>query len=166
MRTLPSLKIVSKLVLFSAAFLAGAKSGTAQNTSVWPTQCTASSPVSPYECIAQHQVRTDSNQVLFQISIVTREGQDGARLDLTAPLGFYIPGGVQIFRGDTLLLDLAVSRCTSNGCFAEIQLDDDDIDVLARSSELRLAFLTNSETSADVSVPVAGLADSISLITQ
>lgn len=164
MKKLNKLKVASKLVILPAVVTAAA--GSAQTASVWATQCTASSPISPYECIAQHQVRTDANQVLFQISVVKREGQDGARLDLIAPLGFHIPGGVQISRGDAILFDLAVSRCTSNGCFAEIELDDDDIEEFARSSELTLTFLTNSENTAAVSVPVAGLADSISLITQ
>lgn len=155
------------LKTLSLALLAGLPTGAvSQATNAWVTQCTSSSLASPYECVAQHQVRTEGNQVVFQISIVTREGRGGARLELIGPLGFYIPGGVQLSNDDAVLFDLPVLRCASNGCYLEAEIDTDDMEALVLSSELTLDFLTNPENAASVSVPVAGLADSLSLIAE
>lgn len=159
-------KKIGKTLMYGFAISGVAGSVYAQNTNVWATQCTSSSLASPYECVAQHQIKTEGNQVVFQISIVTREGRDGARLELIGPLGFYIPGGVQMSNDDAVLFDLSVLRCATNGCYLEVEIDTDDMEALVLSSDLTLDFLTNPENAASVAVPVTGLADSLALITQ
>lgn len=153
------------IIGFGAVSLFGADSAFSQEASAWATQCISTSRASPVDCVAVHQIRTDTNQVVFEVSISTRQGQSGGKLNLRAPLGFYLPAGVQLAQGDQTLQEFRIDRCATDGCYASIDLDADALASIAQATELSLQFKAQADADlTTIPLPVNGLPDALSLI--
>lgn len=135
-----------------------------QEVRAWSTQCVSTSLVSTRSCFARQQIRTEGNQVLFELSLVTQEGREGVRFDLRGPLGFYIPAGVKISEQDAVIHQFEIEYCNQEGCFSSASFSEDQVQTLKSASDLKLEFETQNEIVATVTISAAGLADSLALI--
>jgi invasion protein IalB len=149
-------------ILYGAHFAAIPAYG--QEVRAWETQCVSTSLVSPRSCFARQQIRTEANQVLFELSIATQEGREGVRFDLLGPLGFYIPAGVTIFDQDEVIHQFEIKYCNQEGCFSSASFSEDQVQTLKNSSDLKLEFETQNDMVATIPISSAGLADSLAVI--
>ena len=137
-----------------------------QEGSMWGTECSSSSLTSPLVCRATHRLVTEGNQILFEVTILTRQAADSARLSISGPLGFYLPEGIHVRLDGSDWRTLEVERCVADGCFASIPLAMSELDAVARANEIVLAFSPQEGSEAAVNLPTRGLFDSVQLISE
>ena len=106
----------------------------------------------------QHTVTVqETGQVLFNLTLRAALASDKAPyLDVVAPLGFFLPAGLDLSIDGKALINLPVQRCDAKGCYAGSVLNEEQLEMLQDNDIMNISFSPQREQVAEVAVPLTG----------
>jgi invasion protein IalB len=114
--------------------------------------------------ITQVTQQSDSDDLLFDITVAYLPDARSPVVFLTAPLGMYLPRGITIKLSDETLMTVAVQRCTEAGCLAVTTLDEAFLEEMQRATEGLFVFGRNAEQNVGVPLSLNGFAEALASI--
>ncbi|WP_085306998.1 invasion associated locus B family protein [Planktotalea arctica] len=153
-----------------AAFLAASALHSAviaqEQASPWGTSCISLGRDTAPQCSMNHAVFIEqTGQVLFNVTVrIPIDAGQEPYLDIVAPLGFYLVGGLTMTVATAPFAKLPIVRCDANGCYAGVVLSKDQLNQLKQGETLSIMFAPKAGQSAQVDVPLKGFTTSFDVI--
>jgi len=148
---------ITALAGTNASFAQGEVRGEYGN---WQMSCDTP-PGASFEQCAIIQNVLDENEPNVGISvIVLRTADREARLlRVLAPLGVLLPNGLGLNVDGANMGRVAFVRCLPNGCIAEVELDDDLIDILSKGESAIFVVFKTPEEGIGIPVSLEGFSE-------
>lgn len=161
-----AVNVLMAAALVAAAFVSSEARTEEQPQSGWATNCVSIGRDTPKQCSMNHIVKVQgTGQVLFNITLRVAVSKDHMPfLDITGPLGIFIPSGLDLSVDDMPLLKLSIQRCDTNGCFAGIILSAEQLTLLQQGKLLAVSFSPQPDQSAEIKVPLSGFSPGYDVI--
>jgi invasion protein IalB len=99
----------------------------------------------------------DKKESVMTVSISYAEDVSKYRMNLTVPLGVYIPLGINFKVNDTIIDSIPYVRCLNNGCSTEFELEQAFIDILKSNKEALITFYISNEDKVEVPFSLNGI---------
>jgi invasion protein IalB len=96
-----------------------------------------------------------TGQLAVRLDIIEREGDGIKRLRLFAPVGMYLPAGVELTVDQRTAFKTPYSWCLTNACIAATVVDPRLIREMDLGQTLRLEFVDSNLISLTTSLPLA-----------
>jgi invasion protein IalB len=125
----------------------------------WVTQCGAKSRLGALDCSVQQTIiKTDTGQMVAQVSVRIPADTRAAVMMVHLPLGLFLPSGVQLQVDQNKVIDLPLQTCDANGCYAGTPVAADLLAEMQKGKSLRIGFKNLTQTSIDLPMPLSGFA--------
>lgn len=98
----------------------------------------------------------DKKESVMTASIGYAEDVSKYRMNLTVPLGVYIPLGINFKVNDTVI-DIPYVRCQKNGCSTEFELEQAFIDILKSNKEALITFYITNKDRVEIPFSLNGI---------
>lgn len=113
-------------------------------------------------CLVEQFVSRQADKtVLLHIRFDLQGGDGNARMALDAPLGVFLPPGMQLSVDGSKPIVLPYERCTGSGCQALAVLDKAALDKIQAGKTLNVHCATSEKAGIDLPVNLDGLAKAI-----
>lgn len=123
----------------------------------WNSQCVSRDRASPATCTLSHSVALqETGQILFRIEVRTRPDRDAVEVIVTAPLGLYLPAGLNLSVDDEALLALDIQRCEQGTCVAGDLLPEAALAAMREGERLQIAFAPAPSAQQSIEIPLSG----------
>lgn len=125
----------------------------------WATRC-YEQPADKPTCVAfQNAVLTDSGARIVYVEAGYPPGQQRPVLFVTAPLGVYLPAGVEAVVDDGRRQSVRMLHCDQNGCHGAGILEQDMLAAMQDGEQLVIHFRNNAGRVFRVPLSLNGFAD-------
>jgi len=102
----------------------------------WAKIC-ESDPKSKKElCVVTQELHNDSGQAVASATIRRVTGDDKVSLIATVPVGLFLPAGMRVQIDNGKQYPIAYQICLANGCYGELDINDDFITALQGGKQL------------------------------
>lgn len=126
----------------------------------WQMSCDTPPGASAEQCaIIQNVLAEDQPNVGLSVIVLRTADREARLLRVLAPLGVLLPNGLGLNVDGEDMGRVAFVRCLPNGCIAEVELDDDIIDVLSNGSTALFVVFKTPEEGVGIPVSLNGFAD-------
>lgn len=153
------LALLTALTLTAFAATSGTVAAQEQKPdTLWQTQCFGPSkdPAS-LTCEASQSLRVkESGKLLFKVDVISPAGAPVKIMSIQAPLGFYLPGKLNLTVDDAPLADLDIASCDGRGCFLNTQLAPEMVTALKAGNSLKISFAPTADKRQAVEIPLTG----------
>jgi invasion protein IalB len=103
-------------------------------------------------CQISHRVTSrDAKQVVLVMALSATASQEGAAVQLALPLGISLPTGVRLVIGDGYQNQVALQRCTPQGCIVEGRGSPELLAAMKREASGNI--VVKNEQGQDISLP-------------
>jgi invasion protein IalB len=154
-RRLP--RILSVVVLLVAAGAAHAQGAIKDKHGDWETRCETPPGAAYEQCAIVASVVDEARPNLTLVVIVLNTADRKARLmRIIAPLGILLPSGISLRIDDEDMGRLNFLQCLSNGCVAQVAMDDKLLSKLKTGKTATFGVFQTPEQGVGVPVPLAG----------
>lgn len=162
-------KSVGFLVLALAFGAAGeirpAQAQDASAGSAWTTRCVSSSWDAPEICTASHNVVVEeTGQLFLKVAFEHRFSSDDVVMNLTVPLGLYLPAGLTVSVDERQLAVVEIAMCDANNCRAATSVTRDTLTQMQGAQALEVELSANANATRSVPVPTKGLSQALTRI--
>lgn len=110
----------------------------------WSTQCLEKA-VDGMKCQMLQKV-VSKDQTLLVMALAFDPGDKRTRIQIALPLGVAIGSGTQIAVGDKYQGNIAIDRCTQQGCIVEGEMTDDLIAAFKRQEKATVIVFNDAKT--------------------
>jgi len=107
----------------------------------WVKQCGAAAEGQPQTCIVQRDLITESGQIIASVAIREVEGEAGKLFVINAPLGLALRAGMGVAIDGANAQTAEYAICLSNGCFADLEVDEAFVNRLKAGNTLTVAAI-------------------------
>lgn len=126
----------------------------------WQMSCDTPPGASFEQCaIIQNVLAEDQPNVGLSVIVLRTADREARLLRVLAPLGVLLPNGLGLNVDGTDMGRVAFVRCLPNGCIAEVELDDDLIEVLSTGSDAIFVVFKTPEEGVGIPVSLDGFSD-------
>jgi invasion protein IalB len=126
----------------------------------WQMSCDTPPGASAEQCaIIQNVLAEDQPNVGLSVIVLRTADREARLLRVLAPLGVLLPNGLGLNVDGEDMGRVAFVRCLPNGCIAEVELDDDIIEVLSNGSTALFVVFKTPEEGVGIPVSLNGFAD-------
>lgn len=142
-----------------------AATGELEQFGEWATRC-YEQPADKPTCVAfQNAVLTDSGARIVYVETGYPPGQQRPVLFVSAPLGLYLPAGVEAVIDDTQRQPITMLHCDQNGCHGASIIDEVVLAAMQDGEELVIHFRNNAGRVFRVPLSLDGFADAYEAAT-
>ena len=145
--------------------LAGVNPALAQGTvkgeyGDWQMSCDTPPGASAEQCaIIQNVMAEDQPNVGLSVIVLRTADREARLLRVLAPLGVLLPNGLGLNVDGADMGRVAFVRCLPNRCVAEVELDDDLIDVLSKGTSAIFVVFKTPEEGVGIPVSLDGFSE-------
>jgi len=126
----------------------------------WQMSCDTPPGASFEQCaIIQNVLAEDQPNVGLSVIVLRTADREARLLRVLAPLGVLLPNGLGLNVDGTDMGRVAFVRCLPNGCVAEVELDDDLIEVLSNGTNAIFVVFKTPEEGVGIPVSLEGFAE-------
>lgn len=126
----------------------------------WQMSCDTPPGASFEQCaIIQNVLAEDQPNVGLSVIVLRTADREARLLRVLAPLGVLLPNGLGLNVDGEDMGRVAFVRCLPNGCIAEVELDDDIIDVLSNGTTALFVVFKTPEEGVGIPVSLDGFAE-------
>jgi len=126
----------------------------------WQMSCDTPPGASAEQCaIIQNVLAEDQPNVGLSVIVLRTADGEARLLRVLAPLGVLLPNGLGLNVDGTDMGRVAFVRCLPNGCVAEVELDDDLIDVLSKGTSAIFVVFKTPEEGVGIPVSLEGFSE-------
>ena len=126
----------------------------------WQMSCDTPPGASTEQCaIIQNVMAEDQPNVGLSVIVLRTADREARLLRVLAPLGVLLPNGLGLNVDGNDMGRVAFVRCLPNGCVAEVELDDDLIDVLSKGTSAIFVVFKTPEEGVGIPVSLAGFSE-------
>lgn len=126
----------------------------------WQMSCDTPPGASFEQCaIIQNVMAEDQPNVGLSVIVLRTADREARLLRVLAPLGVLLPNGLGLNVDGTDMGRVAFVRCLPNGCVAEVELDDDLIDVLSNGESAIFVVFKTPEEGVGIPVSLEGFSE-------
>ncbi len=128
----------------------------------WDYECAASS------CLAYQLLLGDGDKQILrsEFSVIERKGKKIPRLKIIAPLGTFLPSGISVNLISQEPFIIPFQFCTDNGCFINLDLSDEIVDILKESDKLSVSYRKVDRELQETSINLLGSSEVIEELLQ
>jgi len=154
--------ILGFAVLFTAFSTAQAEPKVGDKFGSWLFECQALAANKTACVLSQTLVQSENKQRVLRVSLNKLESSNELQLVAVAPLGIYLPFGVNGKVDDKLDIPLVLQACAQQGCVATSTLKGKVLKALKSGSNLEISFSGNLQSDPIVlNVSLDGLAEGV-----
>ncbi len=126
----------------------------------WQMSCDTPPGASAEQCaIIQNVMAEDQPNVGLSVIVLRTADREARLLRVLAPLGVLLPNGLGLNVDGKDMGRVAFVRCLPNGCVAEVELDDDLIDVLSKGTSAIFVVFKTPEEGVGIPVSLEGFSE-------
>ena len=126
----------------------------------WQMSCDTPPGASFEQCaIIQNVLAEDQPNVGLSVIVLRTADREARLLRVLAPLGVLLPSGLGLNVDGTDMGRVAFVRCLPNGCIAEVELDDDLIDILSNGTDAIFVVFKTPEEGIGIPVSLEGFTE-------
>jgi invasion protein IalB len=126
----------------------------------WQMSCDTPPGASVEQCaIIQNVLAEDQPNVGLSVIVLRTADREARLLRVLAPLGVLLPNGLGLNVDGNDMGRVAFVRCLPNGCVAEVELDDDLIDVLSKGKDAIFVVFKTPEEGVGIPVSLEGFSE-------
>jgi len=126
----------------------------------WQMSCDTPPGASTEQCaIIQNVMAEDQPNVGLSVIVLRTADREARLLRVLAPLGVLLPNGLGLNVDGKDMGRVAFVRCLPNGCVAEVELDDDLIDVLSKGTSAIFVVFKTPEEGVGIPVSLEGFSE-------
>lgn len=126
----------------------------------WQMSCDTPPGASTEQCaIIQNVLAEDQPNVGLSVIVLRTADREARLLRVLAPLGVLLPNGLGLNVDGTDMGRVAFVRCLPNGCVAEVELDDEIIDVLSNGESAIFVVFKTPEEGVGIPVSLEGFSE-------
>lgn len=126
----------------------------------WQMSCDTPPGASFEQCaIIQNVLAEDQPNVGLSVIVLRTADREARLLRVLAPLGVLLPNGLGLNVDGTDMGRVAFVRCLPNGCLAEVELDDELIDILSEGTNAIFVVFKTPEEGIGIPVSLDGFAE-------
>jgi invasion protein IalB len=126
----------------------------------WQMSCDTPPGASSEQCaIIQNVLAEDQPNVGLSVIVLRTADREARLLRVLAPLGVLLPNGLGLNVDGTDMGRVAFVRCLPNGCIAEVELDDEIIEVLSGGESAIFVVFKTPEEGVGIPVSLEGFAE-------
>ena len=126
----------------------------------WQMSCDTPPGASFEQCaIIQNVLAEDQPNVGLSVIVLRTADREARLLRVLAPLGVLLPNGLGLNVDGTDLGRVAFVRCLPNGCIAEVELDDEIINVLSEGTDAIFVVFKTPEEGVGIPVSLDGFSE-------
>lgn len=123
----------------------------------WTVVCDTPAGASTEQCLVrQIVVPEDRPEIGLAISVLKTADKADRILRVRAPLGIILPSGLQLNVDGTLIGRAQFVRCFTDGCIADVILDDTLLDTLKKGQQATFSFFQSPEQGIGIPVDLTG----------
>jgi len=164
LRAALGLAALAALTLLGAA-PAAAQGAVKSRTGVWDTRCETPPGASQEQCALVQTVVDQERPNISLVVIVLKTADRKSRLlRVVAPLGVLLPSGLGLRIDNDDLGHMTYVRCQSNGCVAEVFIDDKLLDHLQHGQTATFVLFETPEEGVGVPTPLKGFKESFAAL--
>lgn len=142
---------------WAAAGPASAQTKVAGKHGVWETHCETPPGAQSEQCaIVQTVIDADRPNLALVIIALKTSDRKSRLLRIVAPLGVLLPPGVGLRIDNEDYGHVNFIRCQTNGCVAEVFIDDKLLQKLSEGTDARLVIYQTLEEGVGVPVKLTG----------
>ena len=118
------------------------------------------------KCIVFQDVTDDNGTVVLraEVSLVERGQQVLPRLQIVVPLGVFLPAGISVHLASQEPFTVPFQYCRNEGCFINLDLADDVVQVLAQSKVLDISYRQETREIAKYSIALPEFSEALSYL--
>lgn len=138
----------------------------AREDTLWQTRCAGTSRAADaLVCEASQSLMVkESGQLIFKVDIIYPAKNAEPVLQIQAPLGFYLPGKIELSVDGTPLTKLDIGTCDQRGCFLSAPATPDMIGAMKAGSKMQIDFAPTAGKRQAVELPLTGFSRAMSAI--
>lgn len=126
----------------------------------WQMSCDTPPGASFEQCaIIQNVLDEDEPNVGLSVIVLRTADREARLLRVLAPLGVLLPNGLGLNVDGTDMGRVTFVRCLPNGCIAEVELDDDLIEILSTGESAIFVVFKTPEEGIGIPVSLAGFSE-------
>lgn len=126
----------------------------------WQMSCDTPPGASFEQCaIIQNVLAEDQPNVGLSVIVLRSADREARLLRVLAPLGVLLPNGLGLNVDGTDMGRVAFVRCLPNGCIAEVELDDDLVEVLSSGTDAIFVVFKTPEEGVGIPVSLEGFSE-------
>ncbi|SFV36339.1 Invasion protein IalB, involved in pathogenesis [Devosia crocina] len=126
----------------------------------WQMSCDTPPGASAEQCaIIQNVMAEDQPNVGLSVIVLRTADREARLLRVLAPLGVLLPNGLGLNVDGADMGRVAFVRCLPNGCVAEVELDDDLIDILSNGENAIFVVFKTPEEGIGIPVSLDGFSE-------
>jgi invasion protein IalB len=126
----------------------------------WQMSCDTPPGASFEQCaIIQNVAAEDQPNVGLSVIVLRTADREARLLRVLAPLGVLLPNGLGLNVDGNDMGRVAFVRCLPNGCIAEVELDDELIDILSKGTNAIFVVFKTPEEGVGIPVSLDGFAE-------
>ena len=126
----------------------------------WQMSCDTPPGASFEQCaIIQNVLAEDQPNVGLSVIVLRTADREARLLRVLAPLGVLLPNGLGLNVDGTDMGRVAFVRCLPNGCIAEVELDDEIIEVLSEGENAIFVVFKTPEEGVGIPVSLNGFSE-------
>nr|WP_272211859.1 invasion associated locus B family protein [Marinicella sp. W31]MDC2877748.1 invasion associated locus B family protein [Marinicella sp. W31] len=124
------------------------------NHGAWSMICDQPPGASLEQCaLMQNVIADDRPEIGLSIAVLKTADRQATLLRILSPLGVFLPEGMGLFVDGVNIGKASFSRCYLDGCYVEVDLDDDLMNIMRVGSEA--VFTLNFSVDQDtIGIPV------------
>ncbi|PCI55882.1 MAG: hypothetical protein COB36_03535 [Alphaproteobacteria bacterium] len=114
-------------------------------------------------CALSQKITDDNGISALQakISLIERDGEILPRLQVVVPLGTFLPLGLSVHLKPQEPFTVPFQFCNQEGCFINLDLADDVVQMLTQSQTLDISYRQESRESMKYSIGLTGFSDAL-----
>lgn len=126
----------------------------------WQMSCDTPPGASAEQCaIIQNVLAEDQPNVGLSVIVLRTADGEARLLRVLAPLGVLLPNGLGLNVDGQDMGRVAFVRCLPNGCIAEVEMDDDLVNILSEGTNAIFVVFRTPEEGIGIPVSLEGFAE-------
>lgn len=118
-------------------------------------------------CFSRYLTHDDRGaRVEARLFMVQREGVLTPRLQITAPLGIFLPTGMTLSLPQQEEFAVPIQFCEKHGCYINLDLADDVVHALSNSNALRVSYKRSNYGAAEALIKLNNFTDALTHLKQ
>lgn len=131
----------------------------------WTVECANPAQAARQCQITGRTASADQKQTILVLSLASTPDMKAMRFQAALPLGIAVQQKVQVAIGDDFKTEIAVNRCTQQGCLLEGNLETPLLDAMKKGSEAKFTIATPEGNQIPISLSLDGFSAALAALS-